>query len=591
MPASPTSIEELRRQIAAVMEKEHIPGVAFALIGRDGPIYAGGVGVRDRDQRLPTDGTTAFRVGSLSKSIVALAVMRLVDQGKLELDRPLRELLPGAVENRWEATHPVTLAQCLEHTAGLDDVRFNEVFTDDEQLPVADTLAINPRSRIVRFPPGTRHAYSNVGYTLAARAIEVVTGERFDDYIRREIFTPLGITDAAFQRTPLLRERLATGYQDGRATEFFPFAHRPSGSLLASATDLAKVVHFLMVRGEGYPPIVSRAAIARIERSGTLPYAPLDGDYGFANYGDVWHPARSRGHDGGMPGFHASFRYFPELGVGYTFLLNSNYTFQGYRDIRKLLFAYLTRGQTFPPPPKSAPHDQRPGADYFGFAAPRNAVFGFVELATTGWSTIEDGDTVELVQLDGSYARLIPTADGAYRFPYEYGSTIRFTERDDGTPIMVAGFSYAEAGSSTYARLRYFALGFALVLLQLAPLWTAGVLAYGVYRRAHVLPMSLVLAPAIAGLANNAISVVLFESFERGVIGKVHPLTIAFCALTIVFAAASTVTLLSSIRWALRPDRARLRWRLFPLVCGAAAYGLTLWLAFNGMIGLRTWAW
>ena len=172
------TLDELRRRIADVMAKEHIPGLAIALVDEDGPIWVGGLGARDRETGAPVDADTVFRVGSLSKSIVALAVMRLVDQGKLDLDRPLREILPDVeIDNPWEAESPVTLAQCLEHTAGLDDVRFNEIFTDDEQLPVADTLALNPRSRIIRWRPGTRHAYSNVGYTLAARAIEVVTGE------------------------------------------------------------------------------------------------------------------------------------------------------------------------------------------------------------------------------------------------------------------------------------------------------------------------------------------------------------------------------------------------------------------------------
>src|SRR3569832_318100 len=167
-----------RSPIAKGLDEEHVAGAAFALIGRDGLTYVGGVGVRDRASRAPMMPDTAFRVGSMSKSVIALGVMRLVEQGKLDLDRPLRELVPDLqIDNPWEAVAPVTLAQCLEHTAGFDDLRFNEIFTDDEALPVRDALALNPRSRRVRWQPGTRHAYSNVGYTVAARAIEVASGE------------------------------------------------------------------------------------------------------------------------------------------------------------------------------------------------------------------------------------------------------------------------------------------------------------------------------------------------------------------------------------------------------------------------------
>src|SRR3954469_6443033 len=95
-PATPDSIVELRAQIEAVLAQEDVPGAAIALVGRDGPLWIGGVGVRDLDTQVPIDGDTVFRVGSLSKSVVALGVMRLVDQGKLDIDRPLREIVPDA---------------------------------------------------------------------------------------------------------------------------------------------------------------------------------------------------------------------------------------------------------------------------------------------------------------------------------------------------------------------------------------------------------------------------------------------------------------------------------------------------------------
>jgi CubicO group peptidase (beta-lactamase class C family) len=590
---APATIDELRARIARVLEREQVPGAAFALVGRDGPIWTGGIGVRDRATRAPMDADTAFRVGSLSKTVIALGVMRLVDQGKLDLDRPLREILPDVdLDNPWEAVAPVTLAQCLEHTAGLDDVRFNEIFTDDERLSVQDALALNPRSRRIRWRPGTRHAYSNVGYTLAGRAIEVASGEPFDAYLRREVMIPMGIVDSDFRRTDVLAPRLATGHLDAdRTAAFLPFAHRPAGALLATATDLGKLVQYWIRRGEGYPPIVSRAGLDRIERTGTLPYPRLDSDYGFANYGDVSHPVLGRGHDGGMPGFHSTIRYYPELGLGYVMLLNANYSFRGYRDIRDLVFAYLTRGKSFPSPPPPATHADRPGADFFALASPRNEVSGFIEHAQSGFGVSEIADGVRLNELGGPSYRLIRTADGAYRFAGDYGSSLRFTTSSDGTPVMVTGFWYAEAASWWPAWFRYIGLWVAMLLLRIAPLWAAGVLLVGAVRRRRVIPHSLVLWPAVAGLSCAAISPCLERAFLEGVIGVVHPLTIAVCALTILFAVASTATLVAAIRWSVRRDRPRVLARLFPTACGLAFFGVTLWLAVHGWIGFRTWAW
>jgi len=470
-------------------------------------------------------------------------------------------------------------------------VRFNEIFTADEQLPVTATLALNPRSRRVRWRPGTRHSYSNVGYTVAARAIEVASGEPFDVYLRREILAPIGITDAAFERTSVLAPRLASGYMNSdEPVVFRSFAHRPAGALLASANDLAKLVHFWIMRGEGYPEVVSRRGLARIEQSGTLPYPHIDGEYGFANYADVMHPVIARGHDGGMPGFHSNFRYFPGLGIGYALLLNSNYMFRGYFEIRALLFAYLTKGRAFASPVDGTA-TERPGAGYFVLENPRNEVFGFIDRVRSGWSVADLGDHVHVAELTGERFELVPAVDGGYRFRSHCGSTVRFTTTRDGTPVMLMSFLYAESGNEWLVRVRYVALGLTMALLHIVPLLAAAVLALGVLRRRRVLPNSLVVLPAIAGLCSSMMPRVLDEALFGGVIGDVHPLTVALCALTILFASASAATLVSTLRWCLRPDRPRWFALVVPMVCGLAFSGLALWLGMNGWIGLRTWAW
>jgi hypothetical protein len=186
---------------------------------------------------------------------------------------------------------------------------------------------------------------------------------------------------------------------------------------------------------------------------------------------------------------------------------------------------------------------------------------------------------------------LVPTADGGYRFPWECGSSVRFTTNLGGEPVMITSFLYAEAASGTWARLRYVALGIGMLLLKYAPMWAAAVLLLGFMQRRRVMPLSLVIWPAVAGLSCYAVPHLLDLSFNHAVIGILHPLTVAIAAVTILFAVASAASLIASIRWALRPDRPRLRWRLFPAACALAFSGLSLWLAANGLIGIRTWAW
>lgn len=580
---APTSIEELRQRIQVVLDREGIPGVGIALVGRDGPIWIGGVGVADLATRRPVDGDTVFRVGSITKSIVGLGAMRLAEQGKLSLDRPLDELVPDTgIVNRWQT--PVTLAQCLEHTAGLDDMHMNELFADDDAMSPADALAINKRARVIRWEPGTRNAYSNVGYTLAARAIEVASGMPFDVYLKREVLVPLGMSVADFRRTPSLAARLATGYVErGRAVEYRPIAHRGAGALLASASDLAKLVQMWLVRDTR---VVSAAGLERIEHARTLPYRGTDLQYGLGNYGDVSEPARGRGHDGGIHGFLSSLRYFPDLGVGYVMLFNGTYSFRAFVEVRSLVFAYLARGKTIVQPPMGVA--QPPGAEFFAYASPRHQLLAFVDRALIGWRVQVRGDGLHVETPTGFSADLVATADDGYRLPWESGTSVRFAHDRDGKPIMIVGMAYGEPAAWWLARLRALAILFALTLLQLSPLLLGARLGIAALQGRRVLAPGLTVWPAIAGLCLVALPWFVVEASNRLVLGERNALTIAICATTWLFAIVAGISLWAALRWTFSRERPSFGDRLVPTLCAIAAVGIAVWA--RGLIGLQTWS-
>jgi hypothetical protein len=467
-------------------------------------------------------------------------------------------------------------------------MHFNETFTTDDAMTPATALNINPRSRVVRWRPGTRMAYSNVGYTVAARAIEVATGEPFDEYLRREVLQPLGMTDADFRRTPALAARLATGYiEPDRAVPFRPIAHRPAGALLVSVTDLAKLVQFWLRRDGS---IVSRAGLARIERCGTLPYPKTDVDYGLGNYGDVGHPVRSRGHNGGLPGFLSDLRYFPELGVGYVVMLNATYSLRAEGEIRALVFAYLAQGRSLPNAPRVEP--ERPDAAYFAFASPRNELLGFLERALLGTRPVATEDGLQLFPLIGEPLDVVPAGDGGYRIVGESGSSIRFTHARDGTPVMLLHGLYHEAAPYAPARVRVLAVFVAFTLLGFAPKWAAIVVLFAFVRRRRLVAVDLLAWPAIAGLSlTAALPLLVNEAAQRGVLGTVHPLTIGIWATTLVFAASALAGVLAAVRWSMRSDRPSRLSRLVPTAAAVAALAFAVWLGAHGIIGLRTWAW
>lgn len=588
---APLSDDALRDRIQAILQREGVPGVGVALVDRDGLRWAAGIGVADLESERPVTEDSVFRVASITKSVVGMGVMRLHELHALDLDAPLHESLPElSLDNPWREQAPVTLADALEHTAGFDDMHFNEYYVDHDAMGPAEALAINPRSRAIRWRPGSRTSYSNVGYSVAALAIERATGERFDTWLTDEVLRPIGMGTAALVRTPELTERLVTGYLGPeQPARFSPLAHRGAGALLASPVELAQLVHFQLVRGEGYPEVVSPQGQARIERGTTTQLSPTDAAYGLGNYGDVAHPVVGRGHDGGLPGFLSCYRYFPELGVGYVMLLNATHSPRAYKEIRGLLFAQLTAGRTLPPPPSIRPDPARDRhAAFYRFGNPRHSLLGFVERALLGWDVEASDAGMRIAGTLEPPVEVVPTADGAYRVPGQGGSAIRFGHDADGAPVMVAGWAYGEQASRQAATWRVRVLTGAAFLLQLAPVWCVAFVLLRLVRRRSLAGASIVVWPAIAGLCMLAMPALLSAAFGRDALGRVDWTTVALFASTLLFALASAAGLAA----ALRARRTISLWvRLVPTLTATAAFGLTLWLGAHGIIGLRTWAW
>ena len=348
-PAAPKTLDELKQRIEKVVKDQGVPAIGIALVNREGPVWVTGWGKADFESGRAADQDTLFRIGSVSKMFAALAVLKLVEEGKLSLDDKVRDRAPDvAFENPWEATNPVRIANLLEHTTGWDDMHVAAYAYDaPDTMTIKQGLDYHPDSRKSRWPPGSRQAYNNIGPTVAAYIVEKVTGQRFEDYIAKEFFTPLGMASTSYFRTKLYDERGATLYQGAAPQEYWQIIHRPSGSINSSARDMAKFVQFMLMRGStAAGPIVSEASIDRMETPKTLPgnaQGVLAG-YGLANYtsGHLAWGTAFHGHDGGVNGGLTQLAYVPELGEGYVFMINSGNP-AALGEISGLLRDYLLR--------------------------------------------------------------------------------------------------------------------------------------------------------------------------------------------------------------------------------------------------------
>lgn len=230
---------QLRRDIPALMQTHGVPGVAVALI-YDGEVWVQGFGSEDTRRDRPVAADTVFQAASVSKSVSAWGVMRLVEQGKLGLDVPVSRYL-----TRWDlpqsAFDPdgVTVRRLLSHTAGIS-VGGYLGYEPGVALPSLEKeLSVGPdaaeRHGAVRiiYPPGEAVHYSGGGYTLLQLLVEEVSNKSFADYMQRQVLGPLGMTQSTFEGNSTIRKSIATPYAtDGGVLPQYRFVAKAAEGLV-----------------------------------------------------------------------------------------------------------------------------------------------------------------------------------------------------------------------------------------------------------------------------------------------------------------------------------------------------------------------
>ena len=179
------------------MQEGDVPGLSVAII-RDGKmIWNHAFGVKNASTREPVDDNTVFEAASLSKPVMAYAALKLVDAGKLDLDKPLAQYLEKPYLDGDDRLSLITARRVLTHTTGFPNWR-----------PQGQALKIV-------FPPGERFSYSGEGFVYLQKVIEQLTGQAFDDFMRATVFEPLGMTSSSYVWLPKYETLKATGHDAG----------------------------------------------------------------------------------------------------------------------------------------------------------------------------------------------------------------------------------------------------------------------------------------------------------------------------------------------------------------------------------------
>jgi CubicO group peptidase (beta-lactamase class C family) len=306
---------EIAAQLAALMDERCRDGgfSGSVLVARDGrPLLRQGYGMANLEHGVPNTPETKFRLGSVTKQFTAAAVLLLEEQGKLNVQAPVKTYLADSPA-AWDQ---ITLHHLLTHTSGIPDyVRFPLSPAARRESTTPDALIARFRDRPLDFAPGTRFAYSNSGYAVLGRVIEKVSGKPYAEFLRTSIFTPLAMNDSGYDDPrPVLAHR-AQGYVrnlDGTVNAPYVDMSNPyaAGGLYSTVDDLLK-----------WDRALAGAQLLKKESLSAM-FTPFLQGYGYG-----WRIARTFdrpmvAHPGSIPGFSSHIRRYPEDGVCIIVLCN-----------------------------------------------------------------------------------------------------------------------------------------------------------------------------------------------------------------------------------------------------------------------------
>lgn len=450
----PKSVEQFRLAVQKVLSDTGVPGAGIALVRTSGVEWAGGIGLADRERRTPVTADTHFRAGSISKTFIASAIVQLYLDGEIDLDAPVADLAPEIdIDNAWDATDPVRVIHLLQHTAGFDDMHFNEVYnvSGPPEMPLATVLRVNPASRVVRWRPGTRMSYSNPGYAVAGYLIEKITGEQYEDRIADRIFKPAGMPTSSFRLTKDDEAQLAKGYRDrtGPPVPLTPIYLRPAGNLHTSALELGRFVHLLLNWGETENDLViDPEYLSNMEhpRTTLASDAGLRNGYGSGIASSAIEGFPMLGHGGGIDGFLSTYAYSTSRDVGFVVLLNSTHSESALRRISQLAVRYLKADVEAPAKPAAAvaASTLRTYEGYYHDANPRNQSMAFILWLLSGQDISVNGAGLQVAPVFGEPQALTPVSDSLFRFDADPEASRVFAVDRDGGMVFAGGSTYAE---------------------------------------------------------------------------------------------------------------------------------------------------
>jgi CubicO group peptidase (beta-lactamase class C family) len=362
-PSIEKRLEGFDAYMAQVLKDWNVPGIGVGIVVKDKLVFSKGYGYRDYGKKIPFTANTTQPIASNTKLFTAIAAGLLVDEGKLDWDKPIRQYVPGIKFYNDDLDRTVTIRDMLSHRTGItrhDSIWYKSDFT---QKDLFERLKYLEPSQ----PPRSVFLYNNMMYSGSGYAVELLSGKPWETFVRDRILTPLGMTSTTFSIDAMLKTaEPGVPYTERRdTTELYQIPYysdaigvAPAGAINSNIVDVSKWLIALMNDGQvGGKQVLPKAVIKQtLAPSIALPNTTLEvrgwGELLNAAYGMGRWTASYRGHliayhGGDLPGFHSQVSTMPYDGIGVIVMVIGNhaaplYNIVSYNVYERLLGMSLT---------------------------------------------------------------------------------------------------------------------------------------------------------------------------------------------------------------------------------------------------------
>src|SRR5262245_1567351 len=334
VPPQPNAAPELTKAdfetfldalIPSQLRNRNIAGAVVSVVKDGQLLFQRGYGYADVEQKKPVvPDQTLFRPGSISKLFTATAVMQLVEQGKLDLDRDIDNYLDFSIPKIYP--EPITLRQLLTHTAGFQETLKNLFVAHERDIKPLRTYLVNEMPARI-FPPGKIPSYSNYGFTLAGYIVERVSGEKFERYIENHILKPLAMNHSTFDQPlpALLAPQMSKGYLSAskKPRDFEWVQAAPAGALTTTAADMTRFMLAFLQDGALDGVSILKPETMRQMETQQFRFHPTLPGLGITFMEYLLDPVRIIAHGGDTVYFHSDMILVPDAHVAYFLSYNS----------------------------------------------------------------------------------------------------------------------------------------------------------------------------------------------------------------------------------------------------------------------------